>query len=145
MEKVCFLFGHHNAPMTLVPELEAAVRRHYLAYGVRNFLVGSRGDFDRMAATAVKRIKREYPDICLLLLLAYHPAERPVQTPPGFDSTYYPLMGNVPQRVAICRANRAAAATADHIICYVCHSGNTRELLVYAQKKTSNIENLASI
>ena len=41
--------------------------------------------------------KRFHSDMRLTLLLPYHPAERPIPTPDGFDSTFYPLgMESVP-------------------------------------------------
>ena len=60
-----------------------------------------------MAARAVISAKALYPGITLLLLLSYHPAERPVETPPDFDGTFYsPGMKSVPHRYDIARANR---------------------------------------
>ena len=76
--KVCFLFGHATAPYEIVSLIEQAAEKHYREYGVRTFIVGSRGSFDSYAATAVKSLKRRYGDISLMLLLSYHPAERPV-------------------------------------------------------------------
>ena len=52
--------------------------------------MGGYGGFDGIAATAVKRAKQKYADITLMLVLPYHPAERPIEKPPGYDGTYYP-------------------------------------------------------
>ncbi len=106
--KTCFLFGHSTAPH-IVKEIEAAAQRHYLQYGVRTFIVGSRGDFDRMAATAIKSLKRRYDDAALLLLLAYHPAERDPGLTEGFDNSYYPPLESVPRKFCIIRANQYTA------------------------------------
>ena len=76
--KVCFMFGHATTPYSALPLIETAAERHYLEYGIRTFIVGNRGNFDSYAATAISRLKERYKDISLLLLLAYHPAERPV-------------------------------------------------------------------
>lgn len=145
--KVCFMFGHAITPYTAIPLIEAAAERHYREYGVRTFLVGNRGDFDRYAATAIKNLKHRYNDISLLLLLAYHPAERPVYLLDGFDNSYYPPLENVPRRYAIIRANRYMIKVADSIICYVNHIGNTRSLLEYALRRQKKdgipIENVA--
>ncbi len=131
--KVCFMFGHGTTPSSAFPEIEAAVKRHYLDYGIRTFIVGSRGSFDRMAATAIKSLKKQYSDITLTLLLAYHPAERPVALSPGFDGTYYPLE-KAPKRYAIVKANQFMVQNCDTIICYVKDPGNARNLLEFAQK-----------
>ena len=145
--KVCFLFGHATAPYEIVSLIEQAAEKHYREYGVRTFIVGSRGSFDSYAATAVKSLKRRYGDISLMLLLSYHPAERPVDLTDGFNNSYYPPLENVPRQYAIVRANRYMVDTADTIICYVKHIGNTRNLLEDAQRRQKKegiiIENLA--
>ena len=32
----------------------------------------------------------KHPDITLMLVLPHHPAERPVEKPPGYDGMFYP-------------------------------------------------------
>lgn len=141
------MIGHRNAPDGLEWLIAEAVERHYLEYGVRNYIVGHYGSFDTMAAAAVIKVKKKYPDICLLLLLPYHPAERPFEPSPGFDGTYYPFEGKVLHQYAIVRANRYMLRRTDYIICYVKHSGNTRDLLEYARRREKQglvcVENLA--
>ena len=75
--------------------------------------------------------KRSYPFILLMLVLPYHPAERPVPVPEGFDGTYYPEgMETVPRRYAIVRANRKMVENVDWLIAYVCHlASNSRSIL----------------
>ncbi len=142
--KTCFLFGHATTPYDALPAIEAAAERHYLQHGIRIFIVGSRGSFDQMAATAIKSLKRKYRGITLQLLLAYHPGERPVYLSEGFDGSYYPTLEGVPRRYTIVRANQYMVDHADSIICYVSHIGNTRKLLEYAQRRTQvPIDNVA--
>ena len=116
--------------------------------GVRYFYAGGYGGFDRVAAAAVKRLKQKYPDITLMLVLPYHPAERPTEAPDGFDGTYH-LDGleSTPKRYAIVRANRIMVDACDWLICYVRHgAGNSRKLLEYAQRRSAKgliqIENI---
>ncbi len=137
------MFGHSAANYAALPRIEAAVQRHYLEYGIRIFMIGSRGAFDQMAATGVKALKKKYADISLQLLLPYHPVERPVLWD-GVDSSYYPPLEGVPRKYAIVRANRYMVDHADSIICYVSGIGNSRNLLEYAQRRTDvPIENVA--
>ena len=72
-------------------------------------------------------------------MLPYHPAERPIPVPDGFDSTYYPPgMENVPRKVAIVRANRYMVDHTDFLIAYAWHpASNARDLLEYARKRES--------
>ena len=85
-----------------VKELIDAIERLITEEQVFCFYVGGYGGFDRIAATAVKQAKLHYPEISLMLVLPYHPAERPVEAPYGFDGTYYPEgLEKVPRRFAM--------------------------------------------
>ena len=135
--KSCFFIGHREASEEIYPVLYAAVEQHIVEYGVTEFIVGHYGGFDRFAASAVKEAKRFYPEVKLTLLLPYHPAERPIPTLDGFDSTFYPPgMESVPRKIAIVRANRYVVDHVDYLIAYVWHpASNAWELVEYARKK----------
>ena len=95
------------------------------------------GVFDRLAASAVKAAKHLYPDVKLILLLPYHPAERPIPTPDGFDNTFYPPgMESVPRKIAIVRANRYVVDHVDYLIAYAWHpASNAWELVEYGRRR----------
>ena len=134
--KSCFFIGHREASSELFSILEQTVEKHISEYGVTEFIVGGYGNFDHLAARAVISLKKQYPQITLSLLIPYHPAERPVAVPPGFDNTYYPPgMEKVPRKLAIVRANRYMVAHVDYLIAYVWHpASNARNLVAYARK-----------
>ena len=142
--KSCFFIGHREAGPEILPALEAAIEKHILEYGVTEFIVGHYGGFDRLAARALVSAKKRHPEVRLLTLIPYHPAERPIETPPGFDGTFYPPgMESVPIRYAIPRANRYMIDHADYLISYAWHpASNARNLLDYAHKKAICITNL---
>lgn len=127
--KSCFMFGHADTPDDILPILERTVEELYIKYKIQLFYVGNRGNFDRLAALAAKRVKQRYPDLQLFLLLAYHPSDRTIDLTYGFDGSYYPPLESVPKRYAIIKANNYMAGRVDAIICYVNHFGNTRNLL----------------
>ena len=135
--KSCFFIGHREASEEIYPALYAAVEQHILEYGVTEFIVGHYGGFYRLAGLAVKAAKHLYPDVKLILLLPYHPAEQPISTPDGFDSTFYPPgMEGVPRKAAIIRANRYVVDHVDYLIAYVWHpASSARELVEYARKR----------
>lgn len=135
--KSCFFIRHRETSEEIYPSLYAAVEQHILEYGVTEIIVGSYGGFDRLAASAVKEAKRFYPEVKLTLLLPYHPEERPIPTPDGFDSTFYPPgMESVPRKVAIVRANRYVVDHVDYLISYAWHpASNARELVEYAKRR----------
>lgn len=147
MVKRCFMFGHRDTPAGLLPEIERAVERHYREYGVREFIVGQYGTFDRLAAQAVRSVRQKYADIRLILLLPYHPAERSVMNAESYDATLYlDGMEHVPKRLAIVQANKKMVEQADSVICHVEHVGNTRRLLEMAKRRKDQglavVENL---
>ena len=130
MHKRCFLFGHRDAPASLLAKIEQTVEKHYIQHGIREFVVGNRGNFDRMAAQAVRTVKETHPDIRLILLLAYPPASVSNAQWYSWDSFIYPDdLENIPPQHAIPAANRYMAEHCDSIICHVTHAGNTRTLL----------------
>ena len=139
--KSCFFIGHREASEEIYPALYAAVEQHILEYGVTEFIVGHYGGFDRLAASAVKEAKRFYPEVKLTLLLPYHPAERPIPTPDGFDGTFYPPgMESVPRKIAIVRANRYVVDHVDYLIAYARHpASNARELVEYARSQKQKV------
>ena len=122
--KSCFFIGHRETSEEIYP-------------GVTEFIVGHYGGFDRLAASAVKEAKRFYPEVKLILLLPYHPAERSISTPDGFDGTFYPPgMESVPRKAAIIRANRYVVDYVDYLLAYVWHpASNARELVEYAKSR----------
>ena len=143
--KNCFFIGHREASTEIFPALMAAVEQHIEAYGVTEFFVGNYGGFDHLAARTVIAAKERHPEINLSLLIPYHPAERPIEPPPGFDNTFYPPgMEKVPRRLAIVRANRYMVDHVDYLIAYAWHpASNARDLLEYAQKREQR--NLISV
>ena len=129
------MFGHGDTPERIMPRIMEAIEAQYRNNSVTVFYVGNRGNFDRMAAVAVKQMKQRIPEISLILVLAYHPGERAVDLTDGFDGSYYPPLENVPRRYAIVKANQYMIDAADSVICYVNHIGNTKKLLEYAFRK----------
>ena len=137
--KSCFFIGHREADERLLPRLKLTIERLITEENVRFFYVGEYGGFDRIAAAAVKYAKQKYPDITLMLVLPYHPAERAVPKLDGFDGTYHPEgLVNTPRRYAIVHTNRIMVDTCEWLVCYVRHgASNSRNLLEYAQRRAN--------
>ena len=142
--KSCFFIGHREASSELLPILIRVIEKHISEYDVTEFIVGGYGGFDHLAAKAVISLKQQYPQITLSLLIPYHPAERPIETPAGFDNTYYPpSMEKVPRKLAIVRANRYMVENVDYLIAYAWHpASNARNLVEYAEKRKVEVTNL---
>ena len=135
--KSCFFIGHREASSEVLPALMDAIEHHIVEYGVTEFVVGNYGGFDRMAAKALIAAKEHHPNITLSMLIPYHPAERPIELPQGFDNTFYPPgMEKVPRKIAIVQANRYMIDHVDYLIAYAWHpASNARELVAYARKR----------
>ena len=135
--KSCFFIGHREANEGLLPRLESEIDWLITEENVRYFYVGGYGGFDGIAATAVKKAKKKYLDVTLMLVLPYHPAERPIEKPPGYDGTYYPEgLEKTPRPFAIVKANQHMVDNCDWLVCYVRHgASNSRNLLEYAQRR----------
>ena len=133
----CFFIGHREADERLLPRLIWELERLIVGEKVRYFYVGGYGGFDWVAATAVKRAKQKYPNITLMQVLPYHPAERPIEKPPGYDGTYYPEgLEKTPRPFAIVKANQLMVDSCDWLVCYVRHgASNSRNLLEYARRR----------
>ena len=137
MAKSCFFIGHRDANAEIYPVLLGEVEHHATEYGVRDFFVGHCGSFDRMAAQAVKEVKKSHLEVCLMLVLPYHPAIRSVETPKGFDGTYYPWEDErIPNRLAIIKTNQRMVDTSDYLIAYAKHFlGGSGQIVEYARKR----------
>ena len=132
---MCFMAGHADAPMELLPRIVEQAQQLVERWGVTRFLVGHYGNFDRLAVQAIKQLKIAYPQIKLILLLPYYSANQTMEISNEFDETIYPEgLETVPYRYAIVKANRWAVAAADHMMVHQHYSvGNTFRLMKYAQ------------
>ena len=127
----CFLIGHRDTSSDILPSLTTEIEHHIREQGITEFVAGQYGGFDRLAAHALYRCKTEYPGLTLTLLCAYHPAERAVILPRGFDGFWYPAgLEQVPRRFAIQRANRLAVEQSEYLIAGLRHPGSCTASLV---------------
>ena len=144
----CFFIGHRDAPDSILPSLSAAIEARITEDGVDQFVAGNYGRFDSLAAQAVRKAKKQHPDILLFYLRPYHPVERPF-TPSGYDGSFYPPgMETVPRKLAIVRANRYMVDNSQFLIAYARYSAsNAWKLTEYARKREKkgllHVENLA--
>ena len=101
--------------------------------GADTFYLGGYGDFDSLAAAAVRRQKATYPHIEAVLVLAY--LNREVDAT-RYDNTTYPPLENVPRRYAIVRRNEWMVRESGVVISGVTHKwGGAAKTLDYARRK----------
>ena len=98
------LCGHEQ--ISQVEEVEKwlyAVSESLIEQGAVTFYLGGYGAFDGLAASVLREQKKRYPQIELVLVLAYLNDRRDTS---GYDRTVYPPLETVPRRFAISHRNR---------------------------------------
>lgn len=103
-----------------------------VAEGADRFYLGGYGDFDRMAAEAVKAKKAEKPDIEMALVTAYLGRHADGE---AYDYMIYPTLKDVTQRSAIPQRNEWMVDSADVVVAYVTHEwGGAAKTLEYTRR-----------
>ena len=88
--KSCFFIGHRETSEAILPYIAETAERLIQEENVTVFYAGGYGNFDRLDGKAIIQLKKKYAGIELFLVIPYHPADRPIETPPGYDGTFYP-------------------------------------------------------
>ena len=89
------------------------VTQKLIEQGATTFYLGGYGAFDSLAASVLREQKKQYPQIELVLVLAYLNTGRNTS---GYDSTVYPPLETVPRRFAISHRNRWMVESADVVV-----------------------------
>ena len=145
MSKVCAFFGHREIWSDISEPLEQAIRTA-IADGTTVFWVGGYGAFDSYATGCVRRLKKEFPQISLHLILAYLPTKKDPLAD-TYDSTIYPEgLELVPKRFAISKRNQWIVCNCDMVICYIGHCyGGAYSAYALARKSKKKIINLGCL
>lgn len=113
------------------------VTQSLIEQGATTFYLGGYGDFDSLAAAVLREQKKRYPQIELVLVLAYLNTRRDTS---GYDRTVYPPLETVPRRFAISHRNRWMVEYVDVVVSYVLHDwGGAATTLQYAKRKKKRI------
>lgn len=101
--------------------------------GASVFYLGGYGDFDCLAAAAVKRQKAVYPHIESVLVLPYLNRTFDIS---AYDATTYPPLEKVPPRYAIVKRNQWMVNMSGVVISGVTsRCGGAAKTLDYAKRK----------
>lgn len=114
-----------------------AVTQKLIEQGATTFYLGGYGAFDSLAASVLREQKKQYPQIKLVLVLAYLNTGKNTS---GYDSTVYPPLETVPRRFAISHRNRWMVEASDVVVAYVLHDwGGAATTLRCAKQKKKQI------
>lgn len=108
-----------------------------IADGADTFYLGGYGAIDSLSDAVLRGLKKTYPHIQIILVLAY--LNRNIDTS-GYDSTLYPELEEVPPRFAISKRNERRVDMSDLVVAYVTHDwGGAAKTLEYAKRKRKAI------
>jgi len=120
--------------------VSAALRRviaELIAEGADEFFLGGYGEFDSLAAAAVRDAKKSNPRIRSTLVIPYMDRD---YDPAYYDASVYPPLETVPRRYAISHRNKWMVDQADVLVAYVTHSwGGAATTLKHAERKSKRI------
>lgn len=145
MRNICTFLGHRDTEAEVKPLLEITIRKLIIENQVDTFWLGGYGNFDNYAAQILRKLKAEFPNIQLILILAYSQQLRKFGNLLPFDGFDYPAEAEAaPYKYAISGRNRYMVKNADFIISYVWKEyGGAYEALKIARNDNKTIINLA--
>ena len=144
-EKTCCFFGHSDAPSNIEPKIKAAIMDLHDNGGVTEFLVGDKGNFDRMVYHALKELSQAIPTLNYKVVLSSLPVMKKDLNTVLPENTVYPEgIEKSPKRFAIDWRNRWMVGESDIVVCYIEHSwGGAAKYVELAAKKEKQVVNLA--
>ena len=138
------LFGHRQLDNALQVEqrLEDLLRDLLRTHAQVNFLIGRNGEFDLLAASVIRHVRRDFDErsAALILVLPYLTAEfrdNEAEFLRYYDAVeVFPAPPGLPHRACIPLRNRAMIDHADAVICCLDHTGGGAcEAAAYAQSQ----------
>ncbi|MBE6679754.1 MAG: DUF1273 family protein [Ruminococcaceae bacterium] len=147
IKKKCCFAGHKDTSCgSIKQKLQDTLIKLIENENVQYFWIGNYGAFDKCAATVIKSLKKEYPDIKSELIIPY--LTKDIINNGDYYKNYDSILiaeipPNTPQKFRISKANEYMVKKCDYIVCYVDHTyGGAYQTLKSAQKKNIKIINL---
>ena len=112
----CTFFGHRDCPSSIRGVLSAEIERLITEKDVDTFYIGTHGNFDRMAYTALVELRKLYQQITVYRVLAYMPKPYDIDT---VDTIVPEGIENAHPRYAIVYRNNWMIDHSDYVIAYV--------------------------
>ncbi len=139
----CTFIGHRDCPQE-VEKLLSIVLENLIKENVREFYVGTNGNFDRYVYRVLLQLRKKY-DIKVNVVLSYLDSRK--NSYYDINETIYPLgLESVPRRFAIKKSNEFMIKNSQYMVCFVNNTySNAHKFLTYAKNKKLNIINLGSM
>ena len=144
-------FGHRHIDnvSAIEDKLEPIIENLLRTKEYVEFLVGRNGDFDHIAASVVRRVKKrlDYGNCTLILILPYPTAE--YKKNEEYFYQYYDEVeiceesSNSHYKAAIGIRNKYMIDRSDSVICYIANdNGGAYKAVLYAKKMLKNVLNI---
>ncbi|MBO4535427.1 MAG: hypothetical protein J5755_05770 [Clostridia bacterium] len=145
MKKKVFFAGHRDDWRNIgVAEKLKPILVELIREGFTEFYCGCRGDFDQTCIQEITQLKKEYPSIKLIKVLASYEPQK-TELPPCFDGTICPSTEEYHVKQQIIRANRSMVDYCDVLVCHVTetYKSGAYRTLRYAQQVGKRIINIS--
>lgn len=117
----CTFFGHRDCPEMIKPKLREVLIDLINNHGVDMFYVGHQGQFDAIVRSTLRELKKEYPQINYVVVLAYMPSKKNENE--DYSDTLLPEgIELVHPRYAISWRNNWMLRQSDYVVTYITHS-----------------------
>lgn len=143
----CTFFGHRDTPKNIELILQKVLIDLIENKKVDLFYIGNNGNFDFIVKNNLKILKRQYPHIDYVVVLAYFPNSKNKRMVDDYNETVYPeFLEKVPPKFAIVRRNMWMIDRSDYVIVYVKNpAGCAKKFKDEAEKKNKTVFNLADM
>lgn len=140
----CTFIGHRECPESVKPILYKELENLIVNCNVRNFYVGTHGDFDRIVYETLCKLEKVY-SIKISVVLAYLSSLNK-QTYYDVTKTIYPdVLAKTPFKFAISKRNDFMIRQSQYMICYVNYTNsNASKFVKTAVKRNLKVKNLGS-
>lgn len=140
--KVTFC-GHSHLTASDTEQLEPKLYEkieNLILSGATEFLLGGYGEFDRLCASLVKKLKKKYPHIQSVLVIPYMDRDFDYSI---YDCSEYPPIETVPKKFAILKRNEYMVECSDVLISHIRHTfGGAYKTHLFAKRKKIRIINI---
>ena len=140
MRRICCFAGHSEiyGKEDVYAKLLSVIENLISEENINEFLVGNYGEFDKLAAKAVRALKERYSDIQLTLVIPYLTSEINEYREQYYRSYDNILLADIPEKIPeklrIIKTNQYMIRNAEVLVCYVKHSfGGAAKTLEYAE------------
>ena len=148
MDNTCCFFGHRNIFESVDSSVYEKICNLIETQNISTFIVGDYGDFDKVTAAMVRKAKKKYNNVKLILVRPYFSNEL------NTNKDYYAMLyddiiipdelSDVHFKNAIRKRNEWMIDNSQYVIFYVRRNyGGAYTALRYAQNRSKNFCNIA--